>query len=204
MCYLYRKRDVDFKVDGSKDYVRISSLELCAYEIKRKNVAGAVAELGVYKGDFAQHLNKYFPASKLYLFDTFEGFSDEDVQYDKTYNFSSVDTIQDFSDTGVELVLSKMKHRNNCIIVKGMFPESLQGLEDSFIFVSLDADLYKPIYDGLQYFYPRLKQGGYIFIHDFNNEHYKGAKEAVINFCSEQSINFFPLTDVAGTAVISK
>jgi O-methyltransferase len=70
--------------------------------------------------------------------------------------------------------------------------------------VSLDADLYDPIYAGLSFFYPRLVKGGYILIHDFNNDNYKGARRAVEQFCSEQNVNFVPLPDSGGSAIISK
>jgi O-methyltransferase len=49
-----------------------------------------------------------------------------------------------------------------------------------------------------------LVNGGYIFIHDFNNEQYKGARKAVEQFCKEQHINFVPIADSAGTAIITK
>jgi O-methyltransferase len=64
--------------------------------------------------------------------------------------------------------------------------------------------LYDPIYAGLCHFYPKLVCGGYIFIHDFNNDLYKGARKAVEQFCEEQKINFFPLPDSGGSAVICK
>jgi O-methyltransferase len=64
-----------------------------------------------------------------------------------------VSGIQDFSRTNVELVLHKMKYKENCIIKKGFFPETAKGLEDTFAFVSIDADLYEPIYNGLIYLY---------------------------------------------------
>jgi len=61
----------------------------------------------VYKGDFARLINEALPDRKLYLFDTFEGFDDRDVIVDKEKGFSKGD--QDFSDTSVERVISKMK-----------------------------------------------------------------------------------------------
>jgi O-methyltransferase len=47
-----------------------------------------------------------------------------------------------------------MKYKENCIVRKGYFPETAEDLEDEFVFVSIDADLYEPIYNGLCYFYP--------------------------------------------------
>jgi len=184
------------------DFVRYTTLELCVNEIKTNNVLGNIAELGVYKGEFAKRLNQLFPERKLYLFDTFEGFHHNDISTEKQSNFSSGE--QDFSDTSVELVLSKMKYRENCIVKKGYFPESASGVEDRFCFVSLDTDLYEPILSGLQFFYPRLQPKGYIFVHDFNNDLYKGARKAVVEFCTANNIGYLPIPDSGGTAIITK
>src|SRR3954466_8957587 len=81
------------------DFVRYTTLELCCNEIKRNNVKGNLAELGVYKGDFAKRINQLFSDKKLYLFDTFEGFNQKDISTEKQSNFSSGE--QDFSDTSV-------------------------------------------------------------------------------------------------------
>ncbi len=184
------------------DFVRYTTLELCANEIKAHNLKGNLAELGVYKGDFAKRINQLFPDKKLYLFDTFEGFNEKDISAEKNNKFSSGE--QDFSDTSVELVLNKMKYRNNCIIKKGYFPESANGVNGTFCFVSIDADLYEPILSGLQFFYPKLEHKGYIFVHDFNNDLYKGAKQAVLEFCNANRINYLPIPDSGGTAIITK
>jgi O-methyltransferase len=197
--YLGRKRDIDINYF---DYIRLSTLELISAEIIKNNIKGSVAELGVYKGKFAKYINQYFPDRLLYLFDTFEGFDNRDINREKERNFST--GTQDFSGTSIEVVLKRMPFPEKCLILKGFFPESAQNVKDSFVFVSLDADLFEPIYSGLQFFYPKLVQGGYIFIHDFNNEQYKGARKAVEQFCLEQKINFVPLPDVSGSAIITR
>ena len=53
-------------------------------------------------------------------------------------------------------------------------------------------DYYKPIKAGLNYFYPRLAKGGYIFCHDFQ---YPGVNAAVLEFCRENSVAYVPLSD---------
>lgn len=78
-----------------------------------------------------------------------------------------------------------MQHPEQCIIRKGYFPESAINTDDNFVLVSLDTDLFAPIYEGLNFFYPRLVKGGCIFIHDFNNDSYKGARKAVELFCKK-------------------
>jgi O-methyltransferase len=186
----------------NSDYIRASSLELIANEIYDKNIVGSVAELGVYKGGFARIINKAFPDRKLYLFDTFEGFDSRDVKTELKNNFSNGK--QDFSDTNVELVLGKMQNRENCIVKKGFFPETAVGINDNFSFVSIDADLYDPIYNGLHFFYERLNSGGYIMLHDYNNKEYNGAKVALRKFSAEKKISYFPICDAWGSAVIMK
>ncbi|RNB61470.1 methyltransferase [Brevibacillus gelatini] len=199
---LGRNRLID--VHQTKDYVRLSSLELVAKEIYDSNIEGSIAELGVFRGDFAKLLNEVFYDRKLFLFDTFEGFNEQDLFIERTSNYSN-SSIRDFSNTNVELVLSKMKYPQNCIIKKGYFPDTTENLNDEqYAFVSIDTDLFNPIYSGLSYFYPRMAKGGYIFIHDYNNSRFKGAKEAVRKYCEENSISFFPLSDFSGTAVIVK
>jgi len=199
LSYLHRERKVD---RNYFDYIRISTLELVSHEINLKNLAGDVAELGVYKGKFARYINRYFPNRSLYLFDTFEGFDARDVAGEKENKLSSGE--QDFSDTSVDSVLKLMPHPDKCIAIKGFFPESAKNIDASFIFVSIDADLYEPIYNGLVYFFPKLSAGGYIFIHDFNNDNYKGSRKAVEQFCSENGINYLPLPDSGGSAIIIK
>lgn len=184
------------------DYVRYATLGLCYDEIILNKVTGQVAEVGVYKGDFAKRLNALFPDRRLYLFDTFEGFAEQDVSTDQKHGFSSGK--QNFSDTSIALVKSKMVRPEQCIFKKGFFPQTAEGIDEKFCFVSLDADLFAPIYEGLKYFYPRLEPGGYIFIHDFNNEEYKGARQAVQQFCREQKIHYTPIPDSGGTALITK
>lgn len=197
--YLKRPRQVN---KDYFDYVRLSTLELISDEINKKNLKGNVAELGVYKGKFARFINLYFKERKLYLFDTFEGFDERDVDTEMKKGFSSGS--QNFSDTSVNSVLKLMPHVKNCIPVKGFFPESAANIKDEFVFVSLDADLYDPIYAGLKFFYPSLAAGGYIFIHDFNNDDYPGVRRAVERFCAEEQISFVPIPDSAGSAIICK
>ena len=199
LSYLNRRRKID---RNYMDYIRLSTLELAADEINSKNLQGNVAELGVYKGKFARYINQYFPERDFYLFDTFEGFNKKDINTEVTKNFSLGN--QDFSNTSTEEVLGRMPYRSKCIIKKGYFPETANGLNDNFVFVSIDTDLYDPIYNGLVFFYPRLVKGGYIFIHDYNNDSYKGAKQAVDKFCAENNISKVPIPDSAGTAIIVK
>jgi len=196
-----RKRNMFIYEYG--DYVRFSSLELIAEEINKKKLSGCVAELGVYKGDFAQHINEIFPNRKLFLYDTFSGFDERDIKIEKEKSFSSARQ-NDFSYENIEKILKKMKYKENCIIKKGYFPQTTEGVNEKYVFVSIDVDLYEPTYNGLCYFYERLEKGGYIFVHDYNNSMFNGVKRAVQEYANKKNIAYFPLSDGCGSVVISK
>lgn len=179
---------------------RIAHLRNCVEELREKNISGNMAEVGVYKGDFAKYFNRYFPEKKLYLFDTFEGFTNKDNS-DRDTKLSSNCT---FKDTDIKIVLDKMLKTENCIIKQGYFPDTTKGIEDEFCLVSLDADLYKPIMAGLEYFYPRLVHGGYIFVHDYGNLAWDGVKKAVREFCEKEKISYVPIMDRCSSIIITK
>jgi len=187
----------------TNEYVRLSQLDLVVDEIITNNVKGDIAEVGVYKGYFAAVLNASLPGRKLYLFDTFDGFNPSQELSDREQHGLSYK--YDYSDTSVEAVMQLMPNPENCIICKGFFPETAVGLENSrFCFVSLDTDLYEPIFNGLEFFFDRLTLGGFIFVHDYNNVLYPGVKKAVREFSLSRNVKFVPITDVYGTAIFCK
>lgn len=181
--------------------VRLSTIRLLAEEIKSKNIDGCIAELGVYKGYIARELNTLFKDRKLYLFDTFEGFDDRDLRTENKYQ-KSKSKYGKFSDTSLEDVKRVLPYPEQALFYKGYFPDSVFGLEEKFALVSLDADLYLPTYNGLKYFYPRLSNGGYILLHDYNSIQFPNVKKAVQDFSKESDIKIIPLCDLHGSAVI--
>lgn len=201
----YKEKISPKEVIFKNDYVRMKTFELVVDEIRRKNVQGDVAEFGVYRGEFAQYINAAFPDKTCYLFDSFEGFEDKEIQKEISNNNSTQIIADIFKETKVDIVLEKMCCPQNVCIKKGYFPESLDGLETSFAFVSIDADYEESIYQGLKYFYPRLNAGGYIFLHDYNT-YFNGPKEAVHRYEKDNNlmINKVPICDKNGTLVISK
>jgi len=183
---------------------RLIALNNVAQIISENKIKGETAELGVFQGEFARHINKLFSNKKFFLFDTFEGFSVNDIN--KDFEIGSSDKIMDqkynFSDTNEKIVLDRMEYPENCIVKKGYFPETTKGLEEKFAFVSLDADLYQPMLEGLKYFYPRLEKGGYIFIHDYFSEDFSGVKKAVEEYKKIEKIHYVPLGDNYSIAIV--
>lgn len=193
----------------SYDYCRCKTVQLLSEEIYRNEVSGAVAELGVAQGDFAKLLNRLFPDRRLDLFDTFEGFDVHEKKYEVEQGYTNerfFDEVGDFKDMSAEKVLKKMSSPENCRVFKGKFPETVCGIdENQYALASIDCDLYIPILEGLKYFYPRLSEGGYIMLHDYNHMHFKGVKKAVRE-CEALfgRMHKVPISDWGGSLVISK
>ncbi len=173
-----------------------------------QNVRGAVAELGVYKGDTAVQLNELFPERALYLFDTFEGFCESDIRTESEEGLSGAKA-GDFADTSEDAVMARMPYPEKCFIRKGRFPDTTAGLDHmDFAFVSIDPDLYEPALAGLEFFYPRLNRGGVILVHDYNNTRFAGIRKAVSEFddklaaAGEEKLKIVPLGDLHGSCVI--
>lgn len=209
MLNLGRKREIEgFYKTSVQDWVRVSTIELLAKQINIKNVHGDVAELGVFQGRISAILNELFPSKKLYLFDTFEGFSQQDILTEKGIN-SDIDYSEIslwFQRTTEELVMGKLKYPEKAVIKKGYFPDTLEGMPDDaeYCLVSIDPDLYAPTYDGIRYFFPRLCAGGYMIIHDYECPTFRGCRKAIDNACRELGLSFVPIPDENGSVVITK
>lgn len=173
-------------------------------ELVKDSLQGSVAEVGVFRGDFAKEINKYFPNSPCHLFDTFTGFDMRDLRLEK--NGSAELKEGHLSATCEELVYDKMPYKKNVYIHKGYFPETATEdvLAQQFVFVNLDTDLYKPTLEGLRLFWPRMLPGGVVLIHDFFNNVYCNVKQAVKDFENElgASIHKTPIGDELSIALI--
>lgn len=188
------------------DYNRLRMFEMIVEEINYNHVEGVVGELGVFKGEFARYINEAFPDRICYLFDTFDGFRKSEARCEQDEGNCGKTFIDHFKDTTKESVMQIMPYPEKIICKQGLFPESLEGLEEKFAFVSIDVDFEQSIYDGISYFYPRLSKGGYIFVHDYNSSTLRGVKKAIYRYEREKEVNLvkIPIPDVCGTLVITK
>ena len=183
---------------------RVAVMRLLAEQIHQLNIPGDVAELGVYQGDFSSLISAAFPDRRIHLFDTFEGFSDKDVEIETACKLSRAKE-GDFSSIDVESVLNNMPDPTRTVIHKGWFPDTFSDITDeTFCFVSLDADLYAPTAAALPLFYERLNRGGVLLIHDVYSTQFFGCKKAVDEFCHKNHLFADPVCDLHGSAIIRK
>lgn len=191
------------------DKVRFFNWWFQAERLKRMEVPGAFAELGVYKGESARILHAMDPDRIFYLFDTFEGFAGKDLENET--GEAATYTTRNFADTSLEKVRRNIGGNSNIIFCPGYFPDSAvsffgKGAAEktpTFALVNIDADLYNPTKAGLEYFYPLLSSGGVIIVHDYTNK-WEGVRKAVDEF--SLTIPEWPVEvpDVDGTVMIIK
>jgi hypothetical protein len=136
--------------------------------VLKNKIDGDFAEVGVYKGNSSSVLIHYAKKSNrtVYLFDTFEGFDKKDligVDQNKKVEF------QDNSLNNVKNFLGN----ENVSYEVGYFPETFDNDRHNrkFAVLSFDVDLYEPMKNCLNLFYPLLSVGGIIFIHDYSSGH---------------------------------
>ena len=183
---------------------RSATMRLLAEQINARNIPGDVAELGVYKGDFAVLINAAFPERRIHIFDTFEGVPECDLAIERREGYSKA-KVGDFSGTAKDIVDKRLLYREKAVFHKGYFTHTFAPCrERRFAFVSIDAELYAPTAAALPLFWERLSPGGALMIHDVNNAQCAGVGKAVDEFCEERGLLYMPVCDLYGTAVLRK
>lgn len=210
--FLKNKKIPEALIELEKTYndkIRFYNFWFQIERLKKENIQGCFAELGVYKGETAKIIHTMDNTRTFRLFDTFDGFNKDDLK-PETGEAATYST-KNFADTSDKKVLQYINGNTNIIIHKGHFPETTIGLENAmpdgrqekYALVNIDADLYNPIKDGLNYFYPRLASGGVIFIHDYNHK-WEGCMKAVNDFAKNIPENIIEVPDMYGTVMILK
>jgi O-methyltransferase len=207
------------------DKVRFFNWWFQVERLKRDGIPGDFAELGVYKGESAKIIHLMDPSRKFHLYDTFEGFKEEDLKHET--GIAATYTTRNFADTSLEAVRRNLGDSDRFVYHQGRFPEfagdssqfpvpSSRSINDlmncelrtancelTFSLVNLDADLHQPTKAGLEYFYPLLSPGGIIIIHDYNYK-WPGIKKAVDEFVSTIPETLIIVPDMEGSVIIVK
>ena len=203
--------DIYFNPYEEQKDPRVLWLKDFANYVYEHGIPGNAAECGVYRGEFAEYINKYFYDRHLYLFDTFDGFDSNDVAInigleDPHYAKSRFALDKDyFKGANAELVLRRMPHPQYCTIRQGYFPDTTEGIQDTFCFVNLDMDLYQPMIAGLRFFWDKMIIGGVLLLHDYFHPELKfGVQKAVSDFEVENQLHIckVPIGDFISIALV--
>ncbi len=122
------------------------------------HLEGDTAEIGVYKGGSAKVIAAYAPDVMLHLFDTFFGIPEDDVcGGHKAGEFSSnLDEVDAFLGNG------------NFLLHDGFFPETTRGYDGiRYRFVHIDCDIGQTVKAAIEYFSPRMVEGGIMVLDDY-------------------------------------
>ncbi len=186
--------------DNFYKQLRFHSLQQMVHYVTRRKISGDFVECGVWKGHSAYMIADIISKSdfrgNLHIFDSFEGGLSDKSDKDKGLrDLMSEKKIMDgtkvFSSTEDEVrdCLSEFKFVQ---LYKGWIPTRFKEVEDKkFAFVHIDVNLYQPFIDSLNFFYPRLAEGGIIVCDDYGLTQYPGAKTAVDEFLMKNKYSFF-------------
>lgn len=185
-------------ITASDDYFRYATLGLALARVLSEEIDGALAEVGVWRGETSAFIHRLAPERRLYLFDTFEGFPAQDLA-------PGARDLR-FRDTSAAAVRDRVGRSPSVILKPGYVPDVLEEVaQERFAFALLDLDLLEPTRASLEFFYPRLSPGGYLIVHDYNNDESEWAcKRAFDAFLADKPERLIELGDVWGTALIRR
>lgn len=165
------------------------------------DVPGERCECGVFRGFSAllaaRLARRLGHEPVLTLIDSFEGLSQPtaaDLRVTTTPNGSVVrETTYEAGHfaTDVQHVRQVMAEFPATRILKGWVPQVFGQLPESrYAFVHLDLDLYEPIKAGLEYFFPRMADGGIIVNDDYASPGFPGAGKAWREFFEARGLAY--------------
>jgi hypothetical protein len=165
-------------------------------------------ELGCWRGlsayQTAHYLRSVGGKVPFLLFDSFEGLSEygeKDLSADTNYD---VEERRRHFVYSFEQVQSNLKEFPFIEYFKGWVPDRFPEVKDrKFSFVHIDLDMYQPIRDSIEFFYPRLADQGVMVFDDYGCIQFPGAKRAVDEFLA-QCKGFFFLPLPSGQAFLIK
>jgi hypothetical protein len=142
------------------------------------DVEGDTAECGVFEGATSylickanQHTSRFTRTH--FMFDSFAGLSDPVAQDGTYWRKGDLATHED-------IARARLQACERAVFMKGWIPDRFHEVaRHRFAFVHIDVDLYQPTLDSIEFFYPRLNDGGVMIIDDFGFTNCPGAAMAV-------------------------
>lgn len=170
-----------------------------AYQLLRMtaDLPGDTAECGVWKGAGsyvickANEVGSGSPRTH-FMFDSFEGLS-APVKEDGSYWESGDLKIAE------DVVSANLGDCSNYRLMRGWIPSRFAEVEGrTFSFVHIDVDIYEPTRDSIEFFYPRLCNGGILLIDDYGFSNCPGATRAADEFLADKPEKMIMLPDGGG------
>jgi len=124
-------------------------------------------------------LKKMSSERKLYIFDTFSGIVNADINFDQHKN-------GEFNEVNLDDVKKFLSEFDNIEWCIGVFPDTFinMNIKDIFSFIHSDTDTYFGTVNTLKYFTPLLNIGGVILFDDYEWKNCLGIKKGIDDFFS--------------------
>jgi hypothetical protein len=171
-----------------------------------KNNGGSILEVGVDKGMTTRFLCEHIRLSKspikYFVVDTFNSFTDDDVNYE-VENRSKPKFDSDFLNftyNDFNVWSTKFKEFSFLTAYKSDCSKFDYSKIDKLQLVFLDVDLYLPTFKALELIYDQLEYGGCIMVDNVSLSYsiYDGAYQAYNEFCNKYNIPVQYLGNNAG------
>ncbi|MGH7239047.1 MAG: TylF/MycF/NovP-related O-methyltransferase [Candidatus Saccharimonadales bacterium] len=162
-----------------------------------KDKGGTVIEIGVGQGDTSvfllEHLKTTDPKRELFLFDTFNGFTKDSVDYEINERKKSGGAYRSFKYGNAEIFGDNLKAAgySNFRIFRGDASLFDWSTIAPISVVLLDVDLYKPTSEILKKIWQYIMPGGGIVLDDcLENTSWDGSLQAYREFINEMNMPF--------------
>jgi O-methyltransferase len=167
---------------------------LCQCVSRTRSVSGPVFEVGCFAGATTVFLKCHMSAEGIeksyYAFDTFEGFTADDLAHEVNQRGKTGESLQGFTD-------NKQSWFDRTMSINGLSVRSVQADVTRYDFASLDApafclldvDLYMPVKKVLEALYDRLAPGAIVVVDDCKDGGvFDGAYQAYAEFVSAHGL----------------
>jgi predicted O-methyltransferase YrrM len=177
------------KYEGRMEENKMTRIEYLKFLPKNKTIA----EIGTFRGEFADDIIKYAIPKKLVLIDCWDVQNKNHIK-----NNSELVNVNLIKMKRIYLnVIKKYRNNKNIEIIKSYSKDAFSNLKNKnviFDWVYIDANhTYQNVYQDLSLYSQLIKNNGFISGHDFNN--ILDVKNAVDRFCEEFSYKIFYVSD---------
>jgi O-methyltransferase len=127
-----------------------------------------------------------------HVFDSFEGLSAPDESDGDHWEQGDL-------SIAMEQVGENMGAFDRYTLYQGWIPSRFPEVQDKrFAFLHIDVDLYQPTFDAIEFFYPRLSEGGVILCDDYGSSLCPGATRAIDEYLSDKPEKMLYITGGSG------
>lgn len=164
------------------------------------HVPGDTCECGVYRGAsswlICQRNAEISTFQRIHhIFDSFEGLSEPEANQlddDKHWKKGAL-------AAGEDVVIANLGNIAPYQLYKGWIPTQFHQVDKvHFSFVHVDVDLYQPTKDSIEFFYPRISNGGIFLCDDYFYNNCAGATKACDDYLSDKPEKMIPVSSGGG------